>query len=79
MPTQNIVLTRTPQQITDGTTETLFMQSLNGRDFAFVVSDSTPSASLKPHTTRDLNLNGAVKVWAWSIATTDIPIVITKF
>jgi hypothetical protein len=79
MTTQNITLTKTPTQITDGSTSTLFMQSLNRREFCLVVSDSTPSSSIKPHTAQEINLNGTVKVWAWSNAEVDIPVVITKF
>lgn len=79
MTTQNIVLTKTPQELTDGSTSTLFMQSLSRREFCFVVSDSTPNPSIKPHTAQEVNLNGEVKLWAWSNAEVDIPVVITKF
>ena len=79
MTTQNIILTKTPQLLTDGSTSTLFVQSLNRREFCVVVSDSTPNMAIKPHTAQEINLNGTVKVWAWSNAEIDIPVVITKF
>lgn len=66
MPTNTIMLTSEPVQISNGN-ETGYISAING-EFCWVDSDSKPTDLTSPHSELKVSFNPPFVIWAWSPA-----------
>lgn len=71
-----MTLSRTPQQITNGS-QNAFISSVRGREFSFIHSDTLPTDLSVAHTSREASIAPPFKVWAWSNAETTIDVIVS--
>lgn len=71
-----ITLTKTPQQITNGT-NSAYISSVNRRGFSFIHSDEMPTNLLNSHSSSELSVSPPFKIWAWSNVEVDIDVIVS--
>ena len=80
MATQQIVLTTTPQQITDGTKAGYVQEIINtGTRFTVSSSSTAPDTATVPYCKilkNDLSISAGFKLWAWSPTASNITVTV---
>ena len=71
-----LTLTRTPQQITNGS-QSAYISSASGQSFSFTHSDSAPTDLNIAHSAYELSVGPPFKIWAWSNAEADINVIVS--
>ena len=80
MATQQIILTTTPQQITDGT-KSAYVQVISGEAPRYACATSQPNTSTDPSAVilrNDLSISYGFPIWMWVTNGTTTVVVLTS-